>query len=833
MVGRDRELQALLGAFEDVISKGRTRLVSVIGAPGLGKSRLVKEFLWAVEGRATVLSGRCLPYGEGITFWPLLEAVREAAGILDDDAPEAARAKVAAAVSEAGDAERVGEKLTGLLGFGQRVATLEEGFWAARRFLETLAWRRPVVAVFDDVHWAEPGFLDLVAYLHRLGEDAPLLIVAPGRPEMLESRPDWGGEILPLAPLSADESAELLSSLVGGGELPETATRRIAQAAEGNPLFVGEMFRKLIDDDLLRHDAGRWVAAGNLETVTVPPTVNALLAARLDRLGPDDRGVIERASVLGKEFDERTLWALTPPADRAGVGARLDALSRRDLVQAETGPMAEPGTYRFSHILIRDAAYQGMLKQDRADLHERYATWLATRAGDRPQEEIVGYHLEQAHRYRADLGGAEEEVRDLAGMAAAALSAAGHRAWARGDIPATVNLLERAAALEPDERRRLALVPDLGDALAEAGEFARAAALLSESVERSRALGDAAGEWHARIAQVKTLVLTDPHGMADQERRVADEAIEVFTRTGDELGLARAWHLRARADNLWGRMEDRKDALAQALGHARIAGAVRDQTQILTEIVSAVFYGPTPAEEGIAWCGRILEESSGNPRIEARVLNAEAGFLAMQGRFEEAHDRVRRSAALFEELGMTVMGAVTAQDRSLVFMLAGDAEGAEAELRRGYDVLERIGEASYQCSLACMIGQSLVAQGRMVEAEAYARTGAGLAAHDDYDAQIMWRSVLSRVHASRGEHAEAEALAREAVRLAFETDFFQSRADSLSDLAEVLASAGRPDEARAEAERAIEILDAKGNVVTAAALRERWGASTSAAPAEA
>jgi tetratricopeptide (TPR) repeat protein len=589
-------------------------------------------------------------------------------------------------------------------------------------------------------------------------------------------------------------------------------------------LFVGEMFRKLIDDGLLRRESGRWVAAGDLSSVTVPPTVQALLAARLDRLEPGERATIGRAAVIGKTFDERTVWALTPPHERGHVHGRLKALARRDLVQPETGPLAEPGGWHFSHILIRDAAYQGMLKEARAGLHEAFATWLATRAGDRPEEEqIVGYHLEQAQRYRAELGGSEEEVRDLAGMAAAALASAGHRASARGDIPATVNLLERAAALEPDALRRLGLLPELGDALAEAGAFARADAILTEAVDRAVELGDSTGEWHARISLVKTRMLTDPKGGANEERDVSEAAIRAFEAAGDELGLARAWHLRARADNLWGRMEDRKAALSRALEHAANAGAVRDRLQILTEIPSPVFHGPTPVLDGLRWCDRLLRESEGNPRVEARVRSAQAGFLAMLGSFDEARECLRRSLVLFEELGMTLMGAVTAQDRALVEFIAGDPVAAEAILRVGYDTLERLGERSYLCSTACLLGRALLEQGRLDQAESYARTGAELAADDDLDAQILSRSVLARVLALRGEIHEAERLAREAVRLAFETDFFLSRADSLEDLALVLEAGGRTEEARGEAAHAAEIHEAKGNVVSAARLRERWG----------
>jgi class 3 adenylate cyclase/tetratricopeptide (TPR) repeat protein len=829
MVGRTKELEQLRASFAEVRESGSTRLVTIVGDPGVGKSRLVQEFVETVAGAATVLRGRCLPYGDGITFWPLLEVVQMASGILDDDAPAAARDKIRRAVADAGDAELIAQRLAGLLGFDPEVSTLETGFWGARRFLETLAWETPVVVVFDDLHAAESTFLDLVEGLVQQGEDAAVLIVTPSRPELFEARPGWGTDdgrsaLLSLAPLTADESDTLLEQLAPGGALPPEARRRIAEAAEGNPLFVSEVFRTLIDDGLLRQEGGRWVAAGDLGSVTVPPTVQALLATRLDRLPRSERAVIERASVVGKQFDERTVWALTPPEERPRVGERLQALARRDLVRPEEEPSAEPGAWRFTHLLIRDAAYQGMLKETRAGLHEGFATWLATRVGVRAEEdEIVGYHLEQAHRYRAELGGAEEEVRDLAGMAAAALASAGNRAMARGDVPATVSLLDRAVAIEPTLSRRVALVPDLAEALGEAGRFARAIELLESALAETRAVGDRVAEAHLRIALVKTRILTDPQGMADQESQVSDEVIPVFEAAGDELGLARAWHLRARAYNLWGRMADRHDALTQALEHARLAGAPRDETQMVTEMVSAVFYGPTPAEEGLHWLDRALRTAGPSLKVEARVRNAMAGFLAMMGRFEEARAVMTRSTELFDQLGMTLMRASTSQDRAVVYVLSGDLEGAERELREAYQVLGRMGERSYLCSTACVLGQVLVALGRMEEAEEMSVVGEEFADEDDLDAQILWRCVRARVMAARGEHEPAETLAREAVEFSLRTDFPQNQGDAYADLAEVLGAAGKDREAAEAGIEAARIYRSKGNVVRADYLTTRWG----------
>ncbi|HJP66298.1 MAG TPA: AAA family ATPase, partial [Actinomycetota bacterium] len=818
MIGRDRELGRLREAFDDVVRRSVTRLVTVMGPPGIGKSRLVEEFRSAVGPAATVLTGRCLPYGDGITFWPVLEVIRAAADVLDDDAPEAATAKIGAAVASAPDAERIATQLSGLLGIGEEVATLDGGFWAVRRFLEVMAQRRPVVVVFDDVHAAEPRFLDLVDYLVRLGGVAPLLIVCPTRPEIRDHRPEWiedggaGDSVVALAPLTTAESEDLIQRMGGSAELPTVALHRIAEAAEGNPLFVGEMLRKLVDDGLLQRRAGGLVATDDLSAVSVPPTIQALLAARLDALTAEERAVAERAAVVGKVFDERTVWFFSPDHERAAVGTRIQSLVRRELVQPEVGPAAEPGTYRFSHILIRDAAYQAMLKQARADLHERFALWLDTRAGERPEEEIVAYHLEQAYRLRVDLGPMDDAMRSLAERAARHLGAAGRRALARGDIPAAISLLDRAAAIDPDEDRRLAVIADLSDALTEEGQFAQASELARKATEEAERAGDEVAAAHARIARVKADTLTDPQGRAEEERDVAQAAITVFESVGDDLGLARAWHLLARAYNLWGRMEDRREALERAIEHAQRAGARRDVIQIQAETVSSIFNGPTPVSEGLAWCERLLSEAETSSRLEASIVNAQAGFYAMQGDFERGRAAAAASERLFTELGMTVMAAITAQDRSFVESLARDHGAAEAILRRGYEALERMGERSYQSSMAGILGHTLVARDRLDEAEEFGAICRRLAASDDLDAQLLWRGVRARVLARRGELEEAERLARAAMEMVGQTDFWLNQADCLRDLAEVLRARKRTDEARELAAEAVAVRRRKGDV---------------------
>ncbi|MGQ0670118.1 MAG: ATP-binding protein, partial [Actinomycetota bacterium] len=472
LVGRERERTLLEQAFERAISDRACHLFTVLGPAGVGKSRLVEEFLRKLGDGATVLRGRCLSYGEGITFWPVAEVVNGLADLSDLDPPEEVRRKIAVLLEEEEHAPLVAERVAQVLGLADAAAVPEETFWSIRKLLEAGARARPLVLLFDDVHWAEPTFLDLVEHIADWSRESPILLVCLSRAELLDHRPGWGGgkvnatSIL-LEPLTEDECASLIANLLGEVVLSGEARARITGAAEGNPLFVEEMLSMLIDDGLLRREDGRWVGAGDLSDVTVPPSIQAILAARLDRLSPEERAVIERASVVGKVFYRGAIQELSPEEERPGVGSHLMTLARKDLIRPDRSDLAGEDAFRFRHLLIRDAAYESMPKETRADLHERLAGWLERATGEHRTEfeEIVGYHLEQAYRYRSELGPVDDRDRALGARAAARLAAAGGRAHGRGDISATVKLLSRATEVLPGDPGRLELLPDLGAAL--------------------------------------------------------------------------------------------------------------------------------------------------------------------------------------------------------------------------------------------------------------------------------------------------------------------------------------------------------------------------------
>jgi class 3 adenylate cyclase len=456
LVGREAEVDQLTDAFEGALETRECALCTIVGPAGVGKSRVSLEFLNKVADRATVLQGRCLSYGEGITYWPVAEVVREAASIRDDDSPERARVRIARLLPE--EQQSMAEPVASALGLADNVFQPDEIFLAIRRLLQAIASDRPLVVVFEDIHWGEVTFFDLIEYIANSSRDAPILILCIARPELREARPEFGvstrhAVALSLGPLEREQSETLVANLLGQMELAHEISARIAENAQGNPLFVEEMLRMLIDEEMLEREDGHWRVVGDVAEIGVPPTIEALLGARLDRLQHDQRGTIEGASVIGQEFWRAAVTELSPKLLRRDVPRHLDALTEKELVEPGGQGFAGLSAYHFSHILIRDVAYGGVLKERRSTLHERFAGWLEQHVGERLGEyqEILGYHLEQAYRYRVDLGPVDENGRILAGRAFHYLSVAGGDAHARGDMPASVGLLQRSLSLTEGE----------------------------------------------------------------------------------------------------------------------------------------------------------------------------------------------------------------------------------------------------------------------------------------------------------------------------------------------------------------------------------------------
>lgn len=806
-VGRAGEVEQLVRVLDRAVNERICVLATIVGPPGIGKSRLAEELALSTRRRARVVIGRCLPYGEGITYWPLAEIVNDIGG-------SDIHAAVAEVVGE--NASLVSERIVAALGGGDSPGSPADISWAFRKLFEGLARERPLIVVIDDLHWAEPTLLDLLEYITGFASAAPMLLVCLARAELLEARPSWAvprknAVLIPLQPISDLEADTLIESLTTH-DLPREARTRVSHAAEGNPLFIEQLLA-------LNADA----QSGN-GSIVVPTSLQALLAARIDRLEASDRAVIECASVEGRSFHRGAVAELLEAGARAGVGTCLLSLARKEFIQSEETLFAGDDGFRFRHILIRDAAYESIPKQLRAELHERFARWLERMVGDRATEyeEILGYHYEQAYRYHGELGHGVG-ARPLAELAAQLLSPAGIRALGRGDTPAAINLLTRAAdLLPPDDLRRLDLLAELGIALTEAGELARADVALQEAEERARSTGNDHALWRAIIARLGLRIWTGTvasHEMIAQ----AEAAVAACSQREDELGLARAWHLLG-LFRMWAYEGSAPADLAfdQALAHARRATARREESVTLQWMIIHSWFGSTAAREGIRLCKDILQQS--NTRIVEATASVELGcFLAMTGMFDEAWASFTRGREMLGEMGQQLNVAGISQEFFDIAMLAGEPAAAEHHLRSACDTLESMGEKGFLATRLGCLAEAIYAQDRLAEAEQISERVEAEAVRDpsDIDPQIRWRAVRAKVLARRGEHAAAETLAREAISLISRTNWLNDHARVRLDLAEVLQLAGRGGEALGEVEKAIELYDSKENRVAAARARAR------------
>jgi predicted ATPase/class 3 adenylate cyclase len=825
LVGREGETEQVTGALGRVIETRVCERMLITGDAGVGKSRLVDHVCEAAADHALVIRGRCLSYGDGITFWPLVEALREAAGIGEDDDLAGARAKLAALLGEGN--EEVFERLASAVGLSEQQYPLQEVFWSARKLVETLSRRRPLVLVLEDLHWAEPALLDLVDHVAGTAEDAPALLLCVARPDILEQRPAWEElEHLALSPLSAAATAAIIDNLLGGAEIAEDARTRIVEAAEGNPLFVEQLLSMMIDDGLLLLEDGVW-RTGELQPDWVPPTIHALLSARLDSLEREQRAVIDPASVIGHFFQQPALEELVEDFVGDQVESRLGELEAKQFVRHESDTL-----HSFHHVLIRDSVYDGLLKRARANLHERFVQWGDRVNGDRAVEfeEISGYHLEQAHRYLIQLGLADEHAIAVGAEASKRLASAGRRAFVRGDMNAAANLLLRATSpLPPQETWRLALFPEIGEALKELGRFEEAVGLLEDAIATAELVGAPTLAANARLVRVhlKLLAGDAAEGWTNEATRASKEAIALCEQEGDHVGLARAWRVVAWINGRACRYAAAAEAFERAIQHARLAGDVRQERRASTQYALVAVYGPTPVDEGITRCEEVAARVQGDRQAEAVILCVLGQLEALHGSFDRGRDMCRRATATFEELGLQVDAATVSLFSGRVELLAADAVAAERELRRGYDYFSRLGERYFLSSVTGLLAEALFVQKRLDEAEALTREAEDLAAEDDIEAQMLWRLVRAKVLAHHGEVDHSEALAREAVELLEPTDDALNLPGALGGLAFVLFAAGRDAEGMEVLEEARASAVAKGNSV----MLERLGElSAMAAP---
>ena len=799
LVGREVELDELRDTLARSVRDEEPRLVTVVGEAGIGKSRLVRAFADELEGRCVAV-GRCLEYGQGITYWPLREIMLTLAG---EDSAKA----IAALVATEPDGDAVGRRLASAVGFASDAHPVEEISWAARRLFETWARERPLVLVVEDIHWAEPTFLDLLEQVVKGGERAPMLVLCLARPELLERRPGWSdfGErarSLRLEGLAPPDAEELVSRL-DIGVLSGNRRRETVQMAEGNPLFLEQLVAFALDGTQSREDPD------------LPHSLRALLTARIDRLGPGERATLECAAVVGRRFSLDAVAELLP-LDAAGALRRhLVSLGNKGLVEPVKSELPFEESLRFKHVLLRETVHRSMSKERRARLHEHLARWLIEQPAP-ASDEVIGHHLEQSVRYRVELGTVDDGVRWLGQRAADRLASAGRRALARGDIPAATNLLGRAVALlDEASRERLELLPDLVEARFSAGELDEAEALVDEGIAAAEIVGEERLSALAKVEKAWLKAAVDPRDWSDEALAEAERAVPVFDKFGDDSSLARTWEVVRGIQWLRGHLEASRTAAERGLLQAERAGDERQQGWHRLWWTAAAFFSLASLDEvdheieqDLLWA-----RETGSLWLEAILVQAQGMQYAARGDMATGRELISRGTAMISDLGMRLFAASNVT--VWIAYVTDDPVVTEATLRESLRALAESGEKGNLSTVAATLAEALYAQGRYREAEEMLSVSGAASAADDFVTQMLGLGTRAKLLARRGKWLAAEARAREAIALAAEADYVDLRAESFLALGEVLRLAGRSDESVDAVRTAVELWEAKGNVLFA------------------
>lgn len=838
LVARDRELAFLVDEFEQVQRTRACRMVTIVAPAGVGKSRLVREFQARTADRATTLRGRCLSYGEGITFWPMGQIIRRAIGQPDDAASDEIRAGLDAAVVGAPRAEVLASVLATLLGLGGTIGSHEEIGWAIRRFLAHVAQDGPLVVVVEDIHWAEPGLLDVLEAIVDWTRDAPILILCPSRPEVLDTRPTLiagrdNASILRLAPLAAADTGTLIDALPGGAALPGALRRRIEEVAEGNPLFIEEMLGMLVDDGRLQREGDEWVAAPELDSLSVPVSVQALIAARIDALAAGERGVAERASVVGREFERSAVASLTATDEREPLAARLLSLTRKELIESTEPGLGGDDAFRFRHILIRDAAYERLPKRDRATLHARLADWLEGISGDGRADllEIVGYHLAEAIRYRTEIGMDHDAV--LVERALRALNEAATQAERGHRYADAAELLRRAVAILDDDAGRDDPHHDAEAMRVRAAEFAHlagrpdvAASLAEAAIER---LGERGERARAAAAQERLGTYLVEAGDPDRAMVVFQEALalEPEPSPGRARGLASLGRLLMLQD----RHAEAKATLEEALRIPAMSGWESTRASAMTSLGS-ILNTAGAWDDGIGWIrhGLDLALSADDGFEIMRAYNNLGGALERAGEIDASIALFEAGLSELEKRRLSHLAPTMLANLSFNLLLAGRVAEAEA---RATQALEG-GPASYAVSVIYdRLGWALLVAGRIDDAHDASRRAADWAerTRGGPNPQIVAferQMGLGRVLAATEAFDAADAAFRDAVP----DDAVGDLLSSLPDLA-AEATGNRANQA-ARLREAGDLVGARAALASAEAwaegLAERWPVDVEPSP---
>jgi len=813
LVGRERELGALRDALARVRAERTPQLVTLVGVPGIGKSRLVYELSRIVDADAELINwrqGRSLPYGDGISFWALGEMVKAQAGILEGDPPSRAQAKLAEmtadVVSAASDADWVCRHLGTLAGLRDGVVSAGgdsrgEVFAAWRQFFEALAEVRPLVLVFEDLHWADDGLLDFVDYLIEYAGEVPLLVVGTARPELLARRRGWGGGkpnalTLSLVPLSDDETAHLIGLLLGRGLVEAGQQGALLAHAGGNPLFAEQYVQMLADQG-----AGR--------QLPLSESVQAIVGARLDLLAPPEKRLLQDAAVIGKVFWPGAVATLGGDTSRSELEDYLHALERKQFIRRErASSQAGETQYAFVHVLVRDVAYGQIPRATRAGKHALTGRWIESLGRAEDHAEMLAHHYLSA----LELGrAANQDTGGLAPGARAALHAAGDRAFTLNAFKSAAGYYWAALSLWPEDahQQRAGLLRLLGTVLQETGELGQAEAALTEGAAAAAAAGLAAVR--ARIS-VQLAEIHGMHGGPDVEALAecaasTAAATAVLDAEGDLDGLAEAWTLTGQLRFWLGESPADQDALERAIAYARQSGNHRAQMQASAWLAATLLLLPVPADAAIDRAEQLLQTTDGDPWAEADLLAGLSLLYAYAGRFADAREAIARAQSVYDRSEAKLRWATAASLAGHMELIAGDPAAAEHHTREAYEALRAMGERGILSTVAGELAEALYAQGRLDEAQRMTEEAEAAAGPGDIDAQARWRATRAKLLARRGQFPAALRLVDEADALTSPTSWEVLKGGVLMAKAEVNRLAGAREEAAASLRAALRIYE--------------------------
>jgi class 3 adenylate cyclase/tetratricopeptide (TPR) repeat protein len=771
LVGREEELELLENTYSRAVRDHRAHLFTIYGDPGVGKSRLANEFVGGLEG-ATVLFGRALPYGEGVTYSALSDMVKTAAGIADDDPLDDALEKLRDCCPD----EAVADLLalaSGVLEAVKGERNQQEIAWAAREWAEKLAEPQPLVLVFEDIHWAEDALLELIEHMSTWVKNVPILLLCLARPELLDLRPGWsGGRVrataIELEPLGRTDSEALVEALLDG-ELGSGARQAVLDKSEGNPLFVEETVRMLSEAN-----------GGGIERI--PDTLQALIAARIDHLPPGEKELLQGAAVMGRIFWKGALAELV--LEGTDIDPLLEDLHLREIVLPETrSSISGQDAFKFKHVMIREVAYGGLSKAARAGYHQRFAEWLRKHAGEELLE-VRAYHLDHATALLAELDGSPP--KKLATEAAAALEEAGRRALAREANAPARKLLIRAVELEPTLERRF----QAARAAWRMSEFPVVSPEMQEVLRLAREAGDKDLEARALVALAEVSIFRE--GDVSRGEELAREALEVAER--DE---SKVFALEVLNTVAWwrGRLTEGEGYAQEQLEIARRLGRADLESEALLSLAGIYTSRQEDARaEPLIERAKALAEESGSLTARAHAYMQSGELYGWRRRDDEALEEYERARELFAEVGAATYLAKAMLRIASIVRRAGDLEEAEKLAREGIRILKPLEDRGTLCEVQRFLAEVLLEQGKLDEAELYALKAVETVGPQDVSSQASTKTSLALVRASQGRDEEAEALLHEAIEILERSEYSRFLSDPLEAMIQFLEERERFEE---------------------------------------